>query len=82
MSYRLLSNLAPGPVGVNDGSLLVVPVVGVVLGLQVLELREKVNRKIGGSFNERGNKAHSTEALPFPTVFAPLLMKEWNIESG
>merc|ERR1711955_119365 len=34
----LVGDGAPGPVGVNDGSLLVVPVVGVVLGGQVLEL--------------------------------------------
>ena len=40
MPYRLLSNLAPGPIGVNDGSLLVVPVVGVVLGLKVLQLQK------------------------------------------
>merc|ERR1712002_662127 len=37
---RLFSNFAPGPVGVDNGSLLVVPVVGVVLGLQVLKLPE------------------------------------------
>merc|ERR1712002_475566 len=34
----LVSDIAPGPVGVNDGSLLVVPVVGVVFSLEVLKL--------------------------------------------
>merc|ERR1712002_987477 len=35
---RLFSNFAPGPVGVDNGSLLVVPVVGVVFSLEVLKL--------------------------------------------
>merc|ERR1719259_135396 len=34
----LVSDIAPGPVGVNDGGLLVVPVVGVVFSLEVLKL--------------------------------------------
>merc|ERR1712002_770141 len=37
---RFFSNFAPGPVGVDNGSLLVVPVVGIVLGLEVLKLPE------------------------------------------
>merc|ERR1719419_1769796 len=35
---RLVGDIAPSPVRINDGGLLVVPVVGVVFGLEVLKL--------------------------------------------
>ena len=40
-TYRLLGNFAEGPVRINNSNLLVVPVVGIVLGFEVLQLKRE-----------------------------------------